>query len=112
MSSVEVTDQEDTIKSKSQQNTIENTHKKNLNKFLGNTKADLKMKRLEENMRNVFDLPMNKIRKKKKSAVWDLDDKVKMLRESIVDQNAKIRNLEMTVERDTNAIQNKLQTMT
>ena len=111
MSSVEVTDQEDTIKSRDP-NSIDNSHKQNLNKFLGNTKADQKMKKLGENMRIAFGLPINKIRKAKKVNLWNLDDKVKMLRESIVDQNAKIRNLEMTVERDTTAIQNKLQNMT
>ena len=84
MSSIEVTDQEDTIKSRDP-NSIDNSHKQNLNKFLGNTKADQKMKKLGENMRIAFGLPINKIRKAKKVNLWNLDDKVKMLRESIVD---------------------------
>ena len=56
-----------------------NLHKQNLNKFLGNTKADLKMKRLQDNMNNAFFLPLNRIRAKKKVSLWNLDDKVKML---------------------------------
>ena len=88
MSSVEVTDQEDTLKSRDP-NSIDNSHKQNLNKFLGNTKADQKMKKLGENMRIAFGLPINKIRKAKKVNLWNLDDKVKMLRESIVDRMQK-----------------------